>query len=282
MSAATDTHPFWGRDPLVLVVNLDDRPQRWQETMEGAASHLPIGRLTRHSAVRGVDLPDFGKAPWFRGRARDRTWAGRAGCLLSHRRAIARAAEEQREWLLVLEDDVAFEAHFDETLRALAPLLDRRSAWAACYLGFTDPVAPFETLASLPGEHALRRIGGANTTHAYLLHRRAFAPLLSALPDETSVWPWLARHRAIDRWYRRHLGDFGDVLAASPSLVNQRAGLSDITGRDAAPPEAEIHATAVGPDSILPSVGRATRALAVSASDAWDAFRARRKRLRGF
>lgn len=282
MSSAPDTHPFWSRDPLALVVNLDDRPQRWRETQEAAAPHLPTARLSRHSAVRGVDLPGFGAAPWFRGRARDRTWAGRAGCLLSHRRALARAAEEQRQWLLVLEDDVAFEAGFDETLRALAPLLDRHPAWAACYLGFTDPVAPFETLAPLPRGHALRRIDGANTTHAYLLHRRAFAPLLAALPDETSVWPWLARHRAVDRWYRRHLGDFGDVLAVSPSLVNQRAGFSDITGRDAAPPEAGIHATAVGPDTALPALGRAARALAVSAADGWDAFRARRKHRRGF
>lgn len=282
MSDDSALHPFWSRDPLALVVNLDDRSERWAETLDAAAPHLPVARLTRHSATRGVNLPGYGAVPWFRGHSRDRTWAGRAGCLLSHRRAIERAAAERREWLLVLEDDVAFTPAFDQTLRALAPLLDARPAWVACYLGLVDPVAPFETLAPLPAGHALRRIGGANTTHAYLLHRRAFAPLLAALPAEASVWSWLARHRAVDRWYRRHLADFGEILAVSPSLVDQRAGLSDITGRDTALDDTASHPTAVGPDTRFPALGRAVRALAVPAADAWDALRARRKRRRGF
>ncbi len=279
---SADHHPFWARRPLTLVVNLDDRPQRWTDTLAAAAPHLPADVLERHPATRGAALADFGRPPWFRGRPRDRTWAGRAGCLLSHRRAIARAAAEDREWLLLLEDDVVFDPAFDQVLRDLAPLLTENKRWSACYLGVVDPVGPRETLARLGADRALRRVGGVNTTHAYLLHRRIFAALLAALPDETGVWPWLARHRAIDRWYRRHLADHGEVLAVSPSLVNQRVGLSDITGRDTATDDTASHATIVGPDSLLPRLGRPARALAVRLADLWDAFRARRKHRRGF
>jgi hypothetical protein len=280
--AAAPAHPFWDRDPLALVVNLDDRPARWAETLAAAATHLPTNRLVRHSAVRGTTLPGYGVPPWFRGRPRDRTWAGRAGCLLSHRSALSRALAEGREWLLVLEDDAVFDDAFDPVLRALVPHLDARSDWSVCYFGVGDPVGPFEKRADLAPGFSLHRIGGANHTHAYLIHRRALAPVLARWPREDTIWPWLVRHRAVDRWYRRHLDDHGEVLAVSPSMIRQRVGLSDITGRQNGGAGQKGPVTHVGASSALPAFARLTRPLRIGLADAWDVLRAQRKIRRGF
>lgn len=282
VNRTTTLHPFWSREPLTLVINLDDRPQRWADTVAAAASCLPVDSLIRFSAIRGTRISGFGTAPWFHGRPRDNTWAGRAGCLLSHRNAIARAEAEKTDWLLIFEDDIVFTLDFDPCLRALAPLLEEDPDWAVCYLGFCDPLGPFQTLRQLTSQHTLHRIGGANTTHAYLLPRRVFVPLLAALPTETTVWPWIARHRAIDRWYGRHLGDFGKVLAVSPSIVNQRVGLSDITCRDTGEDNSAGQRTTIGSDSFLPALRRANRKLCVLLSDVWDGVRAKNKQRNGF
>ena len=279
---ARQDHPFWDRDPLVLVVNLDDRPARWAETLDAARPHLPVNRLVRHSAVRGTTLAGYGMPPWFRGRGRDRTWAGRAGCLLAHRSALERALAEGREWLLVLEDDAVFDAAFDPVLRALVSHLDTNPHWAACYLGVGDPVGPFEKHADLAPGFTLHRIGGANLTHAYFVHRRALTPILARWPRQDTIWPWLVRHRAVDRWYRRHLADHGEVLAVSPSIVLQRDGISDITGIPNGGIGKKEPITCVGPDSALPGLARLMRSLRVAVADAWDCLRAQRKIRRGF
>jgi glycosyl transferase, family 25 len=274
------SHPFWSRCSLALVINLDDRPERWRLANEAAATFAPLGRMQRQSAVKGVDLPGFGQPPWFRSGKRDRTWAGRAGCMLSHRAAITQALAQHAEWLLLLEDDLLPAPDCLAALSALGETLAERDDWIACYLGFTDAHAPFRSITPLGDRHTLFQIGGANTTHAYLLHRRAFAPLLAQLPDATHIWPWLARHRAIDRWYRRHLWRIGRVLAVSPSLIDQRAGWSDIVGR-------ETHATDTSHRNLIQAKSRYPRLVGLerrsmlALNEAWDVIRASVKRFRG-
>jgi hypothetical protein len=80
------------------------------------------------------------------------------------------------------------------------------------------------------GRH-LTQIFGCLCTHAYIVNRRIINWSLPKLPNESSIWRWLAFHRAIDRWYNAHFGVKFDILAVSPPLINQRVGFSDILGR---------------------------------------------------
>src|SRR5512138_1755182 len=143
---------FWDMIDGVLVVNLDSRPDRWRELQAAVAGVVPAHKLHRLPATLGAALPGFGAPPWFRGRKRDKTWAGRAGCALSHRAAIAYAREQGWRTVLILEDDIEFAPALNAVLSALPAAL-QAADWQVCYLGFTDPVSPYRTLARLPEGH---------------------------------------------------------------------------------------------------------------------------------
>lgn len=221
---------FWDMIDGVLVVNLDSRPDRWQDMQARTAGFIPADKLHRLPATLGAALPGFGVSPWFRGRKRDKTWAGRAGCTLSHRAAIAHAKSHNWRTVLILEDDIELEPALAEVLAGLSTAL-QASDWDVCYLGFTDPVPPYRTLAELSAGHCLCAVSGCSTTHAYLLRDSSFERLLEKLPTANTIWQWISRHRAIDRWYYRNLARYFDVLAVSPALINQQGGFSDITQR---------------------------------------------------
>jgi hypothetical protein len=264
----------------VLVVNLDSRPDRWQAVQALAAGLIPADKLMRLPATAGVALPGYGEAPWFRGRKRDRTWAGRAGCTLSHRAAIALARRQGWRTLLILEDDIELAPALPAVLASLPGALSVH-AWDVCYLGYTDPVPPYRTLAPLAEGHTLCRVSGCNTTHAYLLRDTTFDWLLARLPEPARIWPWTGRHRAIDRWYYRNLARRFVVTAVSPAVINQQGGFSDITQRS----HEKVHTTRV-PDRRSGRLGFALwgawRWLGFRLAEPWDWLRGRIKRVRGF
>lgn len=271
---------FWNQVDGVLVVNLDSRPDRWQDLQAAAAGFIPAHKLHRLSATLGAALPGFGMPPWFRGRKRDKTWAGRAGCTLSHRAAIAHARQQGWRTLLILEDDIEFTLALAEVLTALPAALQAAN-WQVCYLGFTDPVSPYRTLANLPDGHRLCAVSGCSTTHAYLLRDSCFDWLLHQLPEPDDIWPWISRHRAIDRWYYRNLARHFRVCAVSPALVNQQGGFSDITQRQ----HEKVHSTRV-PETRHGALAfvllNALRQLAWRLAAPRDWLRGRIKQLRGF
>lgn len=242
MSPLLHTATFWDMVDGAIVVNLDSRPDRWQAVQSLAAGLIPEAKLMRLPATVGVALPGYGERPWFRGRKRDRTWAGRAGCTLSHRAAIAYARQQGWRTLLILEDDIELSPALPTVLAALPEALAGQN-WDVCYMGYTDPVAPYRTLANLPDGHTLCRVSGCSTTHAYLLRHTTFDWLLARLPEPDEIWPWISRHRAIDRWYYRNLARRFVVMALSPAVIHQQEGFSDITQR----PHERVHTTEVPP-----------------------------------
>lgn len=271
---------LWDMIDGVLVVNLDSRPDRWQDVQARTADFIPADKLHRLPATLGVALPGFGAPPWFRGRKRDRTWAGRAGVTLSHRAAIAHAKSHNWRTVLILEDDFELEPALADVLAELPTTL-HSSDWDVCYLGFTDPVPPFRTLAVLPAGHSLCAITGCNTAHAYLLKHSAYDILLEKLPTADIIWDWISRHRAIDRWYYRNLARYFNVLAVSPALINQQGGFSDITQRL----HEKVHTTRV-PNTRQGALGfrlfGAWRWLGYRLAEPRDWLRGRIKQARGF
>jgi hypothetical protein len=219
-------------DTGVCVINLDSRTDRWEIFQREILPHfdgLPVDRI---SATLGTQIPGYGKAPYFRGRKRDRTWAARGGCTLSHRNAMLHAKAKGWSHLLILEDDITIErTPAPEFLNALQNAF-QSTQFDVCYLGFTDPVPPFRQLVDLGSGYALHQIFGCSTTHAYLHSTHSINSLLSVLPTTESIWNWIARHRAIDRFLSRNLSPQLNVTALSPSLIIQRPCFSDIVGKD--------------------------------------------------
>jgi glycosyl transferase, family 25 len=277
---------LWDLIDAVLVINLDQRPERWSGLLAAASGLIPAGKIHRVPAILGRNLDGFGQRPWFRGRRRDQTWAARAGCMLSHRLALDIARNNNWKTVLVLEDDVEFSP---DLLTLAGPMHDAltrlHDQWQVCYLGFTDPVGPFQTLARLDANHQLVRIYGCNCAHAYMLRVDARDWILAQLPSEKSPWSWLSRHRAVDRWYRGKLGARFHVSAISPSVVNQRPGFSDIVGMPTDYAVAGRHHLTVPPTSTSDAgftCGSRLRRLGNLLGDSYDALRGLGKRLRGF
>lgn len=279
-------HDFWSMIGGALVINLDSRTDRWTEIQAELASLRLTIEPQRLSAASGVALPGFGQRPWFRSGKRDRNWAGRAGCTLSHRWAVEYARKAGWRSVLILEDDAVFAPNFAEVVERLRVFLEERQPdWTVCYLGFTQPEGPSRHLSDLGHGHAVHQVYGCYTTHAYLLRDTTYPWLLQQLPDEHSIWPWIACHRVIDRWYSRNLSKQFATLVVSPSVVKQRPGKSDITGRashdgdltvfDAPLPRATPHPAAYRLRSRLHTLGVGLRTLG-------NRFRAIVKRLRGF
>lgn len=278
---ASVSNPLWSLIDGAFVINLDQRPDRWTQFQAAARDHIPAEKLRRFPACLGRELPGFGQRPWFRGGKRDRTWAGRAGCLQSHRRALLQARANGWRTVLLLEDDAEFAPDFPAVANALAGALRDRD-WQVCYLGFTEPWSPGRELAKLNEKFSLRQIHGCTTTHAYLVREAARDWILAQLPDEANVWPWLATHRAIDRWYQRQLGLHFPVACVSPSLVNQSASASDIVAHASQP-------TGGGQPVIAPAsglgayyLGHAFRRVSVRLGLAGDTLRGWTRRVNGF
>ena len=182
-----DSAEPWGVDG-VIVVNLDRRPDRWDAFQEAWRDILPWDRVVRLSASDGQQLSGYGERPWFRGRKRDRTWAGRAGCTLSHARALREARRLGWSRVLVMEDD-AIPAGPVEAMSAVLSSTE----WDLLYLGCREPIGAGDTVGGLMAIH------GGHDTHAYAVNEPLRDWLIGQLPDESCVWGWIARERAVDR-----------------------------------------------------------------------------------
>ena len=223
---------FWSEIDAVLVINLDHSTDRWQDFLTQTKSIIPQELVYRVTAVPGEKIIGYGQRPWFRGGFRADTWARRGGCLLSHRKALELARDRGWKRVLILEDDVEFSSGFLSNANELGlAMSDSAFEWDMIYLGFTNAKGPFKTIKMLTGSCHVTQIFGCHCTHAYIVNSHMQNWLLRKLPDESSIWPWLAFHRAIDRWFSSHLGIRFKVLAVSPPLINQRSGFSDILGR---------------------------------------------------
>ncbi len=228
MMTCTEHDSIWNQIAFVPVVNLDNRPERWNRLLVSSKECVPAEKLRRISAVVGRDLPSFKDPKWFKGKPTDARWAARAGCTLSHRKIMEMAESEDQPFTLVIEDDADFsKIYSSEFSYLLEQLIEDHTSWDVCYLGYSKATGP-ALLKTQVGTHSIFEVSGCATTHAYLVNARARNWILKNLPTEAAIWTWIAKHRAIDRWYARHLSRNLRVIAISPALIPQSEGYSDI------------------------------------------------------
>lgn len=218
------------------VINLEWRTERWDaflaqsDLWEKAFGSSP----KRFPAVAGIKLPGYDDLPWFTGRIsaqRKKAWGGKAGAILSHREAIRLASADGCENVLIVEDDAVLTEQNVEVLRSgFKSFLDGLGEdWSAIYLFATSPITPCKVPYENQG-YRLVEASGAFGAVAYILNGRILQQLLEELPDEQSIWRWVARHKTIDRWYSQNLARFGRVYLFAPSIVGHNCvGSSDIS-----------------------------------------------------
>lgn len=219
----------------VVVINLDHRPERLERFAKQAAEIPSFTGWLRIPAIDGSRLPTFGQLPWFRGRERDKAWGGRAGCTLSHRNAIKTAKEHGWNSVLIFEDDVNFgnDPHTLEE-RISNAMHSEGDDWQILYLGSSEVIGPSRTLGELEGARSLYETQGCIGAFAYIVKSEAYDWILARLPEESRVWEWISRHRAIDRWFARNLRPTFSVRCVFPSLIGHFSTFSDIGQRAAA------------------------------------------------
>jgi len=220
----------------ILVVNMPNRDERWQTFLKYADNwNWAFGCVPeRLEAVVGIDLQGYDEGPWFTKRLsekRRRSWGGKAGCILSHRKAIATARKRGWDNVLIVEDDAYLTR---ESAEAWRTSLSRNAAsmspcWAGLYLCTTTIFPPNRLIAEAQGYRLVETTGALGTV-AYMVNSSAFGPLLQMLPTEQTIWPWVAAHKTIDRWFSRTLFGIGPVYSFAPSLVGHHSvGMSDIS-----------------------------------------------------
>jgi GR25 family glycosyltransferase involved in LPS biosynthesis len=216
-----------------LVINLPHRTDRWKLFQEQIPLLTSLGlNVERMDAVYGRMLPGFGEKPWFTKRLsvkRANAWGGKAGCTLSHRNAIATAKERGWKNVLIVEDDVSFDAAIAGQWERLVDVMNTLpDDWIAVYLYGHHPVSPIR-VARTYSETVCYEFGGAISAAAYIINGKHFESLLRLMPANETIWSWTARHKTVDRWYLRQLSLLGRIYAMAPFGIVHLETPSDTT-----------------------------------------------------
>lgn len=223
---------LWSNIDNIYVINLARRADRWQQFLQKHQAILPPDKIIRIEALDGQCLPGYQQPPWFRPHNANRAhnWSGGAGCALSHRAAIAAAQQRNNRYALILEDDACLLEQADSLQLVRRFLSTAEPDWGLLYLGHHELPARAEKIRARQQQSTLWQIDGVIAAHAYIIPQRAFPFLLKALPNEQNIWQWMARYRAIDRFYRDFFPARSGLktLALTPVLFEQQSGFSDL------------------------------------------------------
>lgn len=227
----------WEGIDAVLVINLDSRTDRWDMFRTRLGALFPVEKLHRLPAVRGTELAGYGKPPWFRERTESRTtsWAGVAGCALSHRKAMEEVLQKGWKRVLICEDDI--ELSSADILPDIPDMLRCTPDSAYLYLGY-HMQTPRGRLRKRTPHGELWSVEGVLACHAYVVSDEVCSRMLPHLPVESNVWAWIARYRAVDNFCRDWMQSIAGVSScvAWPVLFRQQDLGSDIdTSRRAVP-----------------------------------------------
>lgn len=175
----------------IYCINLDRRPDRWQNCVTEFRRLGILDRVERFSAVDEMD--------------------GGMGCTRSHQQLLADAVKRSFKTVLVFEDDLCFK-HAD-----VLPILSRSlrelrgRSWGLFYLGLN----PLGRLA-MNGRH-LVQTNGAYCAHAYAYTRETAQALLA---DKTHPFDTLLAKAVSAKTVQ--------AFATYPLLCSQSDGYSDI------------------------------------------------------
>jgi GR25 family glycosyltransferase involved in LPS biosynthesis len=171
------------------IINLEHRKDR-RAAVEQEVLKLDLEKYTVISALTGSNPGE--------------------GCTLSHQYCVQLAKENDLEYVLILEDDVIFEENVQEVFNKAFREV-QAYPWNILYLGCNVKGSVQKV------EQNLGKVVKANTTHAYVIHKRFYDTVLGI--DDYSV--------IIDLQYRQ-LSYKYDMFTCIPLVAFQRPNHSDI------------------------------------------------------
>ncbi len=207
--------------PHKVCINLDRRPNRWQEMQRKFEQH-GIHSVQRFSALDGDDLKI--PANWMH-------TPGAYGCLLSHLQVVREARQRGLPSVLIFEDDVVFDDQLETKLEACIEELP--SDWDMLFFGALHKDEPTKVSENIA------RITQANSTYACALRSTVFDAFIELNSQTEEVLDnnslllqqkfkcycfmphlaWVetdysdAQQRLVDHWYlRESLVVFGPMI----------------------------------------------------------------------
>lgn len=197
----------------IYCINLDSRPDRWQECLDEFKKlniENEVERVTAFKMPLGID-----------------------GCTKSHLECIKLAKQNNFKNVLILEDDVSFEYEifYDVLYNAFEQLKLKNLKYDILYFS-----------ANLYGndnkliDKNLAHIVSAKAAHAYIVNHTIYDFILSAFAninwDDPANWNHSNPNRMnMDVWYK-NIQSFGNVYGVYPSIAEQRSGFSDLIKMD--------------------------------------------------
>lgn len=227
---------FWNLIDAVCIINLDHRTDRWETIGSRLKTIVPEQKIHRISAVWGKKLPGYREHRLFHGITEEEAlfWAGRAGCVLSHRKVLELVGQNGWNNTLILEDDAELLDNLDGTIGdLLSRTILNAPRWDLFYLGctpYSDRAVLIDREKTSQDTVNIARIVGPLCTHAYLVNDRSAEDYVNRLPDENGIWAWLAWHNSLDSWIANEYGNrtAATILGCYPNLVIQGQSYSDI------------------------------------------------------
>ncbi len=207
-----DAYTFFDR---VVCVNLDRRPDRWQEfASQDALNEWPFRPIERVAAWDGRKQ---GPPPWFQG------GGGAWGCMMSHFWIITHALQHGLKSVLVFEDDAVLANDFGQ--RAIEFLQFIPEDWDQIYFGgqhlYDKPIRLNDHVCAP---------SNVNRTHAFAMSEAFMRVVYRHMLDFADHMKNPAFH--VDhRLGQLHESRKYKVYCPITWMAAQREGKSDITGR---------------------------------------------------
>lgn len=180
--------------PPILVINLDDRPDRWSEIQKGFDGWPSLERL---SAVK--------ESP------------GWKGCLKSHLKAIKEAKKRNYPWVLVLEDDCVVKPDSLTRFKALLPSLWNIKNEYDIFLGGPTYLKDVSIIQYSPPLFKMK----GYAAQFCVIPSSSYDKLIDILGNGNV---------AVDSLYRD--GPLVQLICTTPHIATQRPGKSDILDRE--------------------------------------------------
>jgi GR25 family glycosyltransferase involved in LPS biosynthesis len=190
-----------------IIINLERRKDRWQE-MRQELSKVSCLDYQFFKAIDGQDiLPIYNKAL---------DTPNKHACLLSHKKAIQQAKENDYEQVLILEDDIEFCHDFDKKFNIYYNSLPKD--WGIAYLSYavTPAINHLFPEASLIKDN-IYKMNGSLGAWAYLVNNSMYDILINEFDREKNF-----TDNILAEIQKRH-----NCYCYKPFLVCPKNGVSD-------------------------------------------------------
>jgi len=197
----------------IFCINLDSRPDRWEESKQ------EFKKLGIDNDVERISAANI--------------QPGIIGCTKSHYECIKLAKNRNYNNVLILEDDVRFVSDTMDILNAsLTQISNRDIKFDILYLGAnlrgTDNRLIDTNLAS---------ITSAKATHAYIINSAVYDIILNTYENcqwiDGPNWRYSNPNRLnIDVFYMHTIQPRGNTYGVYPCIADQRSGYSDLIHSD--------------------------------------------------